>query len=73
MTKLCQFIGMFFVLCLFTAKLRADDVGGALTTNTIWSPAQGTVTVTSSVVVPAGARRLMRTMGVRPIVPRMLS
>ena len=25
------------------------------------------------IVVPAGASRLMRTMGVRPMVPRMLS
>ena len=56
MTKSYHFLGTFFCLCLLTAGLRAENVGGILTTNTVWSPAQGIVTVTSNVIVPAGLR-----------------
>jgi hypothetical protein len=44
------------VLCLTAASVRADNVGGTLTTNTVWSPEQGVVTVMSSVIVPAGLK-----------------
>lgn len=56
MKKSCHLYGTLFALCLLAVNLRADNVGGTLTTNTVWSPAEGVVTVTSSVIVPAGLK-----------------
>ena len=56
MTKSFKHAGVLFVLFSLVVAVQADNVGGLLTSNTVWSPALGTVTVTANVIVPSGLK-----------------
>ena len=50
MTKPFKFIGVLLFLFSIAGIVQADNVGGTLTANTVWSPALGTVTVLPTTV-----------------------
>ena len=56
MAKSFKHVGVLFVLFSLIVAVQADNVGGLLTSNTVWSPALGTVTVLSNVIVPSGLK-----------------